>query len=81
MLSVIPVGKTKEALRQGVTPSSFSWQALVYGRKTFDSIGKALPGRANLVLTRSAHDPVEGIEFVTDLAAAIEKAGSCPSRQ
>ena len=49
-------------------------QALVYGRKTFDSIGKALPGRANLVLTRSTHDPVKGIEFVTDLAAAIEKA-------
>lgn len=49
-------------------------QALVYGRKTFDSIGKALPGRANLVLTRREHAPVEGVEFVPDLATAIERA-------
>ena len=49
-------------------------QALVYGRKTFDSIGKALPGRANLVLTRRPHDPVAGIEFVSDLDTAIERA-------
>jgi len=48
--------------------------ALVYGRKTFDSIGKALPGRANLVLTRSAHALVEGVEFLPDLDAAIAHA-------
>ena len=49
-------------------------QALVYGRKTFDSIGRALPGRANFVLTRGDHAPVEGIEFLADLETAIEHA-------
>ncbi|MCR9092781.1 MAG: dihydrofolate reductase [bacterium] len=49
-------------------------QALVYGRKTFDSIGKALPGRANFVLTRNEHAPVEGVDFVADLDEAIERA-------
>jgi len=29
-------------------------KAVLMGRKTYESIGKALPGRANLVLTRSA---------------------------
>lgn len=47
---------------------------LIYGRKTFDSIGKALPGRPNFVLTRRAPAPVEGVEFFADLDAAIEAA-------
>ena len=48
--------------------------ALVYGRKTFDSIGKALPGRPNLVLTRREHAPVEGVDFHPSLDEAIEAA-------
>jgi dihydrofolate reductase len=47
---------------------------LIYGRKTFDSIGRALPGRPNFVLTRSEHAPVEGVDFFADLASAIEAA-------
>ena len=45
--------------------------AMVIGRKTFDSIGKALPKRANLVLSRSPHEPVEDVHFFRDLAGAI----------
>ena len=30
---------------------------IVMGRKTFDSIGRALPGRRNLVVTRNAIPP------------------------
>ena len=48
--------------------------ALVYGRKTFDSIGKALPGRRNLVLTRRPHDPVDDVEFLPDLETALARA-------
>ncbi|HOP19786.1 MAG TPA: dihydrofolate reductase [Amphiplicatus sp.] len=33
---------------------------VVMGRKTFESIGKALPGRANIVVTRSADWSAEG---------------------
>jgi len=47
---------------------------IVIGRKTFDAIGKALPGRKNLVLSRRPHEAVEGIEFFGDLAGAIEWA-------
>lgn len=42
--------------------------AMVMGRKTFESIGKALPGRRSIVLTRnkSINFP-EGVEVVHDL--------------
>ncbi len=48
--------------------------AVVIGRRTFDSIGKALPGRRNLVLTRRPPAPVEGVEFFPDLHAALDAA-------
>lgn len=48
--------------------------AVVMGRKTFDSIGKALPGRRNLVLTRRAHAAADGVDFFPDLATALEAA-------
>lgn len=44
--------------------------AILMGRKTFDSIGKPLPGRRNLVLTRAPIDR-EGIECFTTLDAAL----------
>lgn len=47
---------------------------IVIGRKTFDSIGRALPGRANLVLSRRPHAPVEGVRFFRDLASAVDWA-------
>ena len=42
------------------------------GRRTFDSIGRALPGRRNLVLTRApdAAAPASGIEYVHSLDEA-----------
>ena len=47
---------------------------IVIGRKTFDSIGKALPRRRNLVLSRRPHEAVEGVEFHRDLASALAVA-------
>lgn len=43
---------------------------IVMGRKTFESIGRALPGRRNLVLSRNAGWSHPGCERVADLAAA-----------
>ncbi len=50
--------------------------SIVLGRKTFDSIGRALPGRENLVLTRSRRQPVEGVRFFPDLDSALAWARS-----
>ena len=44
---------------------------LLMGRKTAESLGRALPGRRNLVLTRSGRVPFEGMEAVATLDAAL----------
>jgi len=51
--------------------------AMVMGRKTFSSIGRALPGRRNLVVTRNPNPPqVEGVEWFKSLDEAIAFARS-----
>ncbi len=45
---------------------------IVMGRKTFDSIGRVLPGRQNIVITRNAEFKVEGVKAVASLEEAIE---------
>lgn len=44
---------------------------IVMGRKTFDSIGKPLPGRANIVVTRSDATFPDGVDVVGDVDAAL----------
>ncbi len=51
---------------------------VLMGRKTFEAIGRPLPGRRNLVLTRSAAFSVPGIEVVHSLDEAIGLAGDVP---
>ena len=55
-------------------PEDFKWfkrttlgHAVLMGRKTFESLGKPLPGRRNLVVSRGPALP--GVEMVHDLAA------------
>jgi dihydrofolate reductase len=43
---------------------------LLMGRKTFDSIGRPLPGRESVVLTRDPHFAPEGVHVARDLAQA-----------
>jgi dihydrofolate reductase len=50
--------------------------ALLMGRKTFDSIGRPLPGRRNLVLTRNAAWQAPGTEAVHSLEDALARAGA-----
>jgi dihydrofolate reductase len=40
---------------------------MIMGRKTYESIGKPLPNRKNIVLTRKHTDFPEGIEVINDL--------------
>jgi dihydrofolate reductase len=44
---------------------------MLMGRKTFDSIGKALPGRRNLVMTRGQPIEAPGVETVPSVDAAL----------
>lgn len=48
---------------------------LLMGRKTFESIGKPLPGRLNIVLTRSADWRHEGVVTVHSMDEALQRAG------
>lgn len=47
---------------------------IIMGRKTHESIGRALPGRTNIVVTRNADFSGDGIEVVESLDAAIRLA-------
>lgn len=44
---------------------------LIMGRKTWDSIGRPLPGRASIVLTRDPNWRADGAIAVADMDAAI----------
>lgn len=48
--------------------------ALVMGRATFESIGRPLPGRTNIVLSRRAEWSHEGVEAAGSLDQALEIA-------
>jgi len=48
-------------------------KAIVMGRKTFESIGRPLPNRKNIVIS-SWLEPQEGLEVVSNLNQAIEVA-------
>ena len=47
---------------------------VLMGRKTAESLGRALPGRLNLVLTRSGRVPFEGMQGVASVEQAIRIA-------
>lgn len=47
---------------------------IVMGRKTFESIGKALPGRQNIVITKNPGG-MDGIQYASCVEEAIEACG------
>jgi len=63
-------------------PADMAWfrkqtmgKPILMGRKTFESIGKPLPGRTNLILTRQAGFTAEGCTVVHSLEEAKAAAG------
>lgn len=45
---------------------------IVMGRKTFESIGRALPNRQNVVISRNSDLKIEGVDVVGSLEAAYD---------
>ncbi len=50
--------------------------AIVMGRRTWDSIGRPLPGRRSIVLSRDPSLKIEGAEVVDSIEAALGAAGN-----
>ena len=46
---------------------------VVMGRRTFESIGRPLPGRLNIVISRNSDWHYEGVETATSLDDALSK--------
>lgn len=46
---------------------------IIMGRKTWESIGRPLPGRRNMVVTRNSSYLAPGAEVVSDLDAALAR--------
>ncbi|MFA0053842.1 type 3 dihydrofolate reductase [Vibrio echinoideorum] len=59
-------------------PADFAWfkrstmgKPVVMGRKTYDSIGRPLPGRLNVVISRDESLEIEGVTTVTSIEKAL----------
>lgn len=62
-------------------PSDFAYfksitigKPIIMGRKTFESIGKPLPKRVNIIVSRKKNYQPDGVIVINDLDAAIELA-------
>jgi dihydrofolate reductase len=51
---------------------------ILMGRKTYQAIGRALPGRDNLVLTRARDWHAAGVTVVHSVAEALQRAAASP---
>lgn len=51
---------------------------IIMGRKTYETIGKPLPGRTNIVLTRQIDYEAPGCTVVNSPQEALSAAGSAP---
>jgi len=47
---------------------------IVMGRKTYDSIGRPLPGRTNIVITRDEQHLIDGVEIAHSAEQALKLA-------
>jgi dihydrofolate reductase len=54
---------------------------VLMGRKTYDSIGKALPNRSNIVITRNPHWWAEGAQRAGSLEEALQQAAELLTRK
>lgn len=54
---------------------------VIMGRKTFESFGKALPGRTNIVITRQADWKADGVVVVNNLGQAVEAASATDAKE
>lgn len=64
-------------------PADFAWfkrctmgKPVVMGRKTYQSIGRPLPGRTNIVISRDSSLSIEGVTVVASIEQALAAAGN-----
>ncbi|MGI2258137.1 type 3 dihydrofolate reductase [Shewanella sp. GXUN23E] len=50
---------------------------VVMGRRTYESIGRPLPGRLNIVISRNPELKIEGVSCVTSFDEALVLCGEC----
>ena len=53
-----------------------SLHTVIMGRKTFESIGRPLPNRKNIIITRDADYKQAGVVVTHSLSEALDKAGN-----
>lgn len=60
-------------------PADFAWfkrctmgKPVIMGRKTYESIGRPLPGRHNIVISRDASLVIDGVSTVSSIEQALE---------
>ncbi|GAA0480436.1 MULTISPECIES: type 3 dihydrofolate reductase [Tatumella] len=65
-------------------PADLAWfkkqtlnKPVIMGRRTFESIGRPLPGRLNIVISRSA-DEIQGVTLAASPDEALQLAGDVP---
>ncbi len=87
MISIIVAASENDVIgRQGDLPWRLSddlkhfkaitmGKPIIMGRKTWESIGRPLPGRQNIVITRQRDFTAEGCDVVASLDDAIAAAG------
>jgi len=87
MISIIVAASTNNVIGvQGELPWKISddlkrfkqltmGKPIVMGRLTWESIGRPLPGRQNIVITRQPDFSAEGCDVVASPAAALDVAG------
>ncbi len=63
-------------------PADLAWfkrntlnKPVIMGRLTWEAIGRPLPGRQNIVVSRQQGSAVEGVTWVSSLDAALAAAG------
>ena len=54
---------------------------VIMGRKTFQGLGKALPGRKNIMITRQVGWNAEGIAVVNNIDDALKLAGETDAKE
>lgn len=66
-------------------PADFAWfkkttmgKPIIMGRTTHDSIGKALPGRKNVIISRNKALLVQGCDVVYSAEMALERVAEAP---
>ncbi|KAA0226953.1 dihydrofolate reductase [bacterium CPR1] len=86
---IVAMGRNRVIGREGTLPwhlpADLKWfrqktrgHSVIMGRRTWDSVGKPLPGRRSIILSRSMAQAPTGAELARSLEQALELCGDDP---